>query len=92
LSGVEPLAAGVASSYTNCMEVQFTPDIEARLAERAARERLDPHEVVQEVIARYFLEEDRFLEAVKRGECALESGEHLTHEDVGERLRRFLEP
>jgi predicted transcriptional regulator len=29
---------------------------------------------------------------VKRGEAALERGEFLTHEQVGERLRRFLQP
>ena len=33
-------------------------------------------------------EEDRFIEAVRRGEDALERGEYLTHEAVGERLRR----
>jgi predicted transcriptional regulator len=29
---------------------------------------------------------------VRRGEAALERGEFLTHEQVGERLRRFLQP
>ncbi|HLJ16696.1 MAG TPA: hypothetical protein VKV15_19520 [Bryobacteraceae bacterium] len=47
---------------------------------------------MQDVVARYFEEEDRFIEAVKRGEAALERGESLTHEQVGERLRRFLQP
>jgi predicted transcriptional regulator len=37
-----------------------------------------------------FDEEDRFAEAVKRGEDALERGEYLSHEQVGERLRRIL--
>jgi len=72
------------------MEVQFTPDLEARLAERAARQCLSPDEVVRDVVTRYFQEEDRFVEAVKRGEAALDRGESLTHEQVGERLRRFL--
>jgi predicted transcriptional regulator len=74
------------------MEVQFTPDIEVRLAERAARECLSPDEAVRDVVARYFEEEDRFVEAVRRGEAALACGESLTHEQVGDRLRRFLEP
>ncbi len=74
------------------MEVQFTPDLEARLAERAARQSLNPGEVVRDVVARYFQEEDRFIEAVKRGEAALDRGESLTHEQAGERLRRFLQP
>ena len=74
------------------MEVQFTPDLEARLTQRAAEKGLNPNEVVQDVVARYFEEEDRFVDAVKRGEAALERGEFLTHEQVGERLRRFLRP
>lgn len=74
------------------MEVQFTPDLQARLAQRAAEKGLHPTEVVQDVVARYFEEEDRFIEAVKRGEAALERGEFLTHEQVGDRLRRFLQP
>jgi predicted transcriptional regulator len=74
------------------MEVEFSPEIEARLAERAARQSLSPDETVRDVVTRYFQEEDRFIEAVRRGEAALASGESLTHVQVGERLRRFLEP
>ena len=74
------------------MEVHFTPDLQARLSERAAQQARDPEEVVQDVVARYFEEEDRFVEAVKRGEAALERGEFLTQEQVGDRLRRFLQP
>lgn len=48
--------------------------------------------VGKDVVARYFEEEDRFIDAVQRGEAALERGEFLTHEQVGERLRRFLVP
>jgi predicted transcriptional regulator len=48
--------------------------------------------LVQDVVSRYFEEESRFVEAVRRGEEAFERGEHLTHEQVGERLQRFLQP
>jgi predicted transcriptional regulator len=74
------------------MEVHFTPDLEARLTARAAQEGHNLDETVQDVVARYFKEEDRFIEAVKRGEAALEHEEFLTHEQVGDRLRRFLQP
>jgi predicted transcriptional regulator len=74
------------------MEVQFTPEIEARLIERAARRCLSPDEAVRDVVTRYFQEEDRFVAAVQRGQAALDSGESLTHEQVGDRLRRFLQP
>jgi hypothetical protein len=36
-------------------------------------------------------EEARLVEAVHRGEEALQRGEYLTHEQVGQRLQRFLE-
>jgi predicted transcriptional regulator len=36
-------------------------------------------------------EEAPFVEAVKRGEEALQRGEYLTHEQVGQRLQRFLQ-
>ena len=72
------------------MEVQFNSEIEARLAERAAQQRLSPDELVRDVVARYFQEEDQFVEAVKRGEAALERGEYMTHDQVGDKLQRFL--
>ena len=72
--------------------MQFAPDVHAKLTQRATQQGRNPDEVVQDVVARYFEEEDRFVEAVKRGEAALERGEFMTHEQVGERLRRFLQP
>ena len=74
------------------MEVHFDADLQARLTQRATQQGRNPNEVVQDLVARYFEEEDRFVEAVKRGEAALERGEFLTHEQVGERLRRFIQP
>ena len=74
------------------MEVDFSPEIEARITEHAARQCLSPDQAVRDVVARYFQEEDRFVEAVKRGEAALARGESLSHEEVGQRLRRFLAP
>jgi predicted transcriptional regulator len=74
------------------MDVQFNSDLQARLARLADQQGIAPNEVVQDVVARYFEEEDRFIEAVKRGEAALDLGEFLSHEQVGERLKRFLQP
>jgi predicted transcriptional regulator len=74
------------------MEVHFSSRLEARLTQRATQQGRKPDEFVQDVVARYLDEEDRFVAAVKRGEDALEHGEYLTHEQVGERLRRFLQP
>lgn len=72
------------------MEIHLTPELEAKVARSAAEQGRDPEELVQDLVARYLDEESRFVEAVKRGEEALERGEYLTHEQVGERLQRFL--
>ena len=72
------------------MEVHFTPEQEARLAESAAQQGRNPDEPVRQLLARYFDEESRFVDAVRRGEEAIERGEYLTHEEVGRRLKRFL--
>jgi predicted transcriptional regulator len=74
------------------MEVHFTPELEAKLTHSAAQQGRKADELVQDVLARYFEEEARFVEAVKRGEHALQQGEYLTHEQVGQRLQRFLQP
>ncbi len=73
------------------MELHVTGELEAKLADSAARQGRQPDELVQDVLTRYLDEEARFAEAVKRGEAALERGEYLTHEQAGDRLQRFLE-
>ena len=73
------------------MEVHVTGELEAKLAHSAAQQGRKPDELVQDVLTHYFEEEARFVEAVKRGEEALQRGEYLTHEQVGQRLQRFLQ-
>jgi predicted transcriptional regulator len=72
------------------MQVHFTPELEEKLAQSAARQGRNPDELVQQIVARYFDEESRFIDAVNRGEEALQRGDYLTHEQVGQRLERFL--
>jgi predicted transcriptional regulator len=74
------------------MQVHVTGELEVRLTHSAATHGCEPDELVQDVLTRYFEEEARFVEAVKRGEEALQRGEYLTHEQVGEGLQRFLKP
>ena len=74
------------------MEVRVTGELEAKLADSAARQGRNPDDLVQDVLTNYFEEEARFVEAVRRGDEALQRGEYLTHEQVGQRLERFLQP
>jgi predicted transcriptional regulator len=73
------------------MEVHVTGELEAKLAHSAAQQGRNPDDLVQDVLTSYFEEEARFIEAVKRGEDAFERGDYLTHEQVGQRLQRFLQ-
>ena len=57
--------------------MHFGPDLEARLSLRASQQGRNTDEVLQDVVARYFEEQNRFIEAVKRGEAALERSEYL---------------
>jgi predicted transcriptional regulator len=74
------------------MEVHFPPELAAKLQQSAARQGRNPDELARQLVARYFDEEGRFVDAVMRGEQALQRGEYLTHEQVGQRLQRFLQP
>ena len=74
------------------MEIHFTPEVEAKLKQSAAQRGRNPDEFVQEVVAQYFDDESRFIQAVNRGEQALEQGDYLTHQQVAERLKRLLTP
>lgn len=73
------------------MEVHVTGELEAKLAHSAAQQGRNPSDLVQDVLTSYFEEEARFVEAVKRGEDAFERGDYLTHEQVGQRLQRYLQ-
>jgi predicted transcriptional regulator len=74
------------------MEVHLTPEQHQQLAELASQRGRDADTLAREAISRYLAEEARFIEAVKLGEAALERGEHLTHEQVGERINRLFRP
>jgi len=68
------------------MDILITqPDLEAKLTQSAAQQGRHPDELGQDVLAQYFDEETRFVASVERGE-------YLTHEEVAERLKRFLQP
>jgi predicted transcriptional regulator len=68
------------------MEIRFKPELGAKLAESGALQGRNPEELVEEVVSHYFDEESQLIEAVTRGEGALQRAEYLTHEEVGERL------
>ncbi len=74
------------------MEVQFSPELEAKLNQSAARQGRRPDELVQQLVERQLDEDARFIEAVRIGDEALARGEYVTHEEVGKLLEPYLRP
>ena len=74
------------------MEVPLTEDQLTQLAQIAKAKGRTTDELAQEVLTRYLKEEARFVEAVKLGEAQLERGEYLTHQKVGQRIKRLINP
>ena len=72
------------------MDVRFSPELEAKLADIATRTGRQAGELIQAAVSRLVDEEARFLEAVEQGFASLERGEYVTHEEVGARLDRLL--
>ena len=74
------------------MELDFTSEQQAQIAQIAIKAGTAPEHLVRNAVMRLLDEDSRFMDAVALGEAALERREFVTHERMGDRLRRFLHP
>jgi len=72
------------------MEVHFTVEQQARLAQIATNAGTVPERLVTNVVARYLDEEARFLAAVEKGIAAAERGEFIEEEEMDARLETMF--
>ncbi len=72
------------------MEVHFTAEQEAQLAQIAAKAGTPPERLVQEVLVRYLDDEARFLAAVEKGLAAADRGEFIEEEEMDARIERMF--
>jgi predicted transcriptional regulator len=72
------------------MEVQFTPEQQAQLAQIAAKAGTVPERLVTSLVGRYLDEEARFLAAVEKGIAAAERGEFIEEEEMDARLEAMF--
>ena len=72
------------------MEVQFTPEQQAKFSLIASRSGSSPESLVTSVIGRYIDEEVRFLTAVENGIAAADRGEFLEEEEMDARLEAMF--
>ncbi len=68
------------------MEIQLTPDLEAKLARLSAERGRDTQALVQEAVERLVDYEEWFLRQVEQGLAAADRGEFVEHEDIGKMI------
>ncbi|MBV8897994.1 MAG: hypothetical protein JO051_15885 [Acidobacteriaceae bacterium] len=72
------------------MQVNFTPEQQARLAHIAAKAGTAPEHLVTSVVTRYLDEEARFIAAVEKGLAAAERGEFIEEEAMDARVEAMF--
>jgi predicted transcriptional regulator len=65
------------------MEVNLTPDLQAKLSRLAAERGRDAQALVQEAIERFVDYDEWFLREVEKGLAAADRDELIEHEDIG---------
>ena len=73
------------------MEVHFTPEQEAQLAQIARNSGTDTEHLVKDAALRLVEEDARFRAAVRRGIAQADRGELLDHNEVVARIERLLQ-
>ena len=72
------------------MEVNLTPELQAKLDEVASQQGRDAQSLVQEAVQRLVDYDQWFVREVEKGLSQIERGEVLEHEEVGARLEKLL--
>jgi len=72
------------------MEVHFTPEQEAQLAQIAANEGTDTERLVKDAALRLLEEDAHFRAAVREGMAQANRGEFIEEEEMDARLEQML--
>jgi len=72
------------------MNIEFTPEQQAQLAQMARKAGTLPERLVVNVVSHYLEEEARFLAAVEKGIAAAERGEFIEEEEMAARLEAMF--
>jgi predicted transcriptional regulator len=74
------------------MEVDFTPEQEARLCQIATRAGKNAEQLVKDAALRLLEEDARFRAAVRKGLEQADRGEFIEEEEMDARIARMFEP
>jgi len=85
------LQRGLVSRILRGMEIHFTPEQEATLAQIATRQGIDAERLVKDAAVRLLEEDARFRAAVREGIAQADSGEFIEEEEMNARLEQLLQ-
>lgn len=77
--------------YAAFMEVQFTPEQEARLAEIARTSGTDTEELVKSAALRLLEEDGHFRAVVREGIAQADRGEFIEEDEMDARFQQMLQ-
>ena len=72
------------------MEVHFTPEQEAKLAQIARVAGTGPEDLVKDAVVRLLEEDTRFRAAVREGVAQADSGQLIDEQDMDARFEQML--
>jgi predicted transcriptional regulator len=70
------------------MEVDLTPDLEAKLTRLATQQGCDTKALVREAVERFVNYDEWFVHEVEKGLAAADRGEFIEHEEIGKIIDR----
>ncbi len=93
ISALDPPMLAVSRQFPlpfKSMELHFTPEQEAQLAQIASQEGTDAERLVKEAALRLLQEDARFRAAVREGMAQADRGEFIEQEEMDARLEQML--
>ena len=90
LESVSTVASSLVFPYPEAMEVHFTPEQEAQLAQIATTAGTDAERLVKDAALRLLQEDARFRAAVREGIAQADRGEFIEEEEMDARLEQML--
>jgi len=70
------------------MEIDLSPDLEAKLSRLAAEQGRDTRALVREAVERFVDYDEWFLREVEKGLTAADRGEFIEHDAIGQLINR----
>jgi predicted transcriptional regulator len=77
-------------AYTGAMEIEFSPELQAKLDRIASEQGRDTESLVKEAVERLVGYDEWFLRQVETGLAQVDRGKLLEHDEVAARMENLI--